>query len=113
MQMRVDEARHGDQAGRIDDVFALIAAIGSDDGVAADGDVGLDQRSGNEIEEPRSPDDQVGRLVAMALSDPAGELLACDSGGIGHGGVPFWGHGASLHGPGCIVDLVACADRPR
>ena len=48
--------------------------------VPAERDVGLDEVTGDEVEQFRATDDEIGGLVAAALRDPAGE-----GGCVGHG----------------------------
>ena len=61
MQMRVDEARHRDQAAPVDLARAPIAVVSADDAVAADGDVGLRHRAGDDVEQPDVLDDEISR----------------------------------------------------
>ncbi len=73
MQMRVDEARHGDAPASLDRPFAAIRGIGADDRIAADRDVGRRERPRDEIEEADVLDDEVGGQTAAALCDACGE----------------------------------------
>ena len=54
-----------------------ISTVGADDRVAADRDVGLHQRSCDEIEQSHVGDDEIGWLRAFALRDPPPESV-CD-----------------------------------
>ena len=69
MQMRVDEARHGDAAPRVDRLLAVVVTMRADNRVPDNGDVGLDQRAGDEALQPRSADHEVRRLIAGSGSD--------------------------------------------
>ena len=96
VQMGVDEAGHGNQPGRVDHLAALIVAIGPDDRVAADGDIGLDQPAADQVEQLRALDHEVGRLVSAPLRDPEGQFLSGDFGSVGHGRGPCGGHGGKV-----------------
>ena len=67
VQMRVDEAGHGDAAAALDRPRAAVVAVGADDRVAADRDVGRDEVAGDEVEEADVADDEVGFGRAAAL----------------------------------------------
>ncbi len=73
MQMRVDEARDGNAPAAVDLARAVIFAVGADDGVAADRDIGRHERTGDEVEQAHALDDEVGRRRAAALDDAGGE----------------------------------------
>ena len=73
MQVRVDEARHGETPAAVDLLDALVIGMGADDPVADNGDVGLGDRPGNDVEHPHVPDHQVGLYHASAGLDHAGQ----------------------------------------
>ncbi len=91
--MRIDEAGHRDQAACVDLARPAVLAVGADDAVAADRDVGLGERAGDEIEQPCALNDEVRRLGAAPLRDHRGEVACLHSphpiqppaGGAGHG----------------------------
>ena len=78
MHMRVDEARHDDAPPPVDLAGAAIGAIGTHDGVAAHGDIGLRQGSGDEIEQAPVLDDEIGRTGAARLRDASLESVRAD-----------------------------------
>ena len=75
MHMRVDEARHGDQAAAVDLARAAIVVVGADDPVAADRDVARVERAGRDVQDARTLDHEVRRLAADPLVDPATQLV--------------------------------------
>ena len=78
MEMGVDEAGDGNPAAALDGPGAAIGAVGADDGVARYRDIGRRQCAGDEVVEPDVADHQVGRLVAAALGDTAGQRCRID-----------------------------------
>ena len=80
MQMRVDKARHGDAPAGVDLARAAILAVGADDGVAADRDIGRHERAGDEVEQAHALDHEVGELGRAALGDAGGERPRSDRG---------------------------------
>ena len=111
MEMGVDEARHRDTAASLDDAPARVASVGADDRVAADGDIGGDQGSRDEVEEPDVLDHEVGGFGAPPLGDPPGECL----GRCRHAGSPLlrrsMGQSAETGKP--PRSLAATDDAPR
>ena len=73
VQMRVDKARHGDAPAGVDLARAAIFAVGADDGVAADRDIGRHERAGDEVKQAHALDHEVGELGRAALGDAGGE----------------------------------------
>ena len=79
VQMGVDEAGHGEAARRRRSLRALIGRVGADDAVGDDGDVGVGDGAGDDVEQADILDDQVGGLVAAAGCDHL-----CEHCGVGH-----------------------------
>ena len=70
-------------------VAPAVGAVGADDAVAADGDVGSDEFAGDEVEEADVGDDEVGFGKAAPLGDAAGEGFGIGGGhGVFSGGQP-------------------------
>ena len=78
VEMRVDEARHRDAAPSFDRARPAIRAVGADDRVAADGDVGRRQGARDEIVEAHVRDDEIG-LAAPRPCAMRGAIVAASS----------------------------------
>ncbi|NJL08778.1 MAG: hypothetical protein HC900_11370, partial [Methylacidiphilales bacterium] len=63
MEMRIDEARHGDTPPPLDHPLGLIGAIGAHDAVPHDGDIGVGQRAGQQVKKAHVLEHQIGRLL--------------------------------------------------
>ena len=62
VEVRVDEARHRDEALAVDLAASGIGAVDADDPVAADGDVGRLDAAPDDVEQADVLDDEVGRF---------------------------------------------------
>jgi hypothetical protein len=62
VEVGVDEAGHGKAAVAFDQPHAVVIAIGADDAVADDGDVGVGDGAGDDVEQPDILDDDVGGI---------------------------------------------------
>ena len=51
MEMRVDEARHAEEAAPVDPLPPLVVCMRADDAVADDRDIGRGHRAGDDIEQ--------------------------------------------------------------
>lgn len=83
VEMGVDEAGHGEEAGGVDLACAGISRVGAGDTVAGNGDVGDGDAARDEIEETDVADHKVGGRGALPLRDRAGEKGLW---GLGHDG---------------------------
>ncbi len=80
VQMRVDEARHGEAPAAVNNLLAVIAGMGAHDAVRDNGDIGGGDGAGNHVEQADIADDDVGRLFSLPGHDHAGQ-----KGRAGHG----------------------------
>ncbi len=106
VEVRVDEPRHKDLAGAVDDPPSVVAAEHADDGVPANRDIRLDQLSRHEVEHAAALQHEVGGHDAPALVDPVGQF------GAGHHVISFWGSRTAA--ARCRPERVRpCTRRPR
>ena len=74
MEMRINEARHADRVAAVDFDRAAILFVRADDAVTADRDVAPRDLAGDDIEEARALDHQIGGIAAQRLIDAPGNL---------------------------------------
>jgi hypothetical protein len=73
VQVRVDETRHGIAAATVDLALAPVSVVRSDNAVFDDGDIGFDQRAGDDVEQTHILDHNIRRFGARAGADHSDE----------------------------------------
>ena len=87
--MRVDESRHGDEAGAVQFTFSPVRPPDTGDAVAADGDVAPLHLPRDQIEDGDVSNHQRGGLPPLRLFDPQKEQPILLSAGAGIRFVPI------------------------